>query len=132
MEKYYVYKHSDKGKVVYIGRGIKNRAWCIKNRSTKHVKLILKNLHKNIESIKVIKYFHNKMDACKYETELINKLKPKFNETWTQEYKYKIAMSNPRRRPVTYLGKKYNSLRECARMINKSTSFLIPRVTKFG
>ena len=29
MEKYYVYKHTDSGKVVYIGMGTKGRAWDI-------------------------------------------------------------------------------------------------------
>ena len=140
MDKYYVYKHTDRGKVVYIGMGVNGRAWEIYKRSPEHSEFIVKCLHKNISSIKIIKYFNNKKDAYTFEYELINKLKPKFNETWTQEYKNKISsirrkvivtqehkysrmVNQPLRKSIIYMGKKYNSVRECARInkINHST-----------
>jgi hypothetical protein len=154
MDKYYVYKHTDRGKVVYIGMGTKGRAWEVYKRSPEHSKFLVKCLHKNISSIKIIKYFDNKLDTYKYEAKLINYYKPKYNLTWTKAYKdsispkgrkvslatktkisesqkgekgfwygkkqseeikYKRMVSDPRREPITYLGKKYNSIRECCR-----------------
>ncbi len=91
MEKYYVYKHTDSGKVVYIGMGTKGRAWEVYKRSPEHSKFIIKCLHKRLSSIKVIKYFNNKLDTYKYETKLINYYKPKYNKTWTQAYKDSIS-----------------------------------------
>ena len=156
MDKYYVYKHTDRGKVVYIGMGTKGRAWEVKWRSPEHSKFLVKCLHKNISSIKIIKYFDNKLNTYKYETKLINYYKPKYNKTWTQAYKdsispnkgrkmslatktkiseslkgeksfwygkkryektkYKIMMNSLFRKPVVYMGKKYNSIRECSRI----------------
>jgi len=115
MDKYYVYKHTDRGKVVYIGMGTKARAWDIKFRSPEHSDYMINILHKKISSIKVVKYFDNKLDACKYENELIQKLKPKFNKTWTPEFIYKVSMNQPARKPVSYMNIKYNSINECSR-----------------
>ncbi len=133
MEKYYVYKHTDKDKILYVGMGSNGRAWQVNSRSTGHSKFLVKCLHKNISSIKIIKYFNNKSDAYRYEAKLISYYKPKYNKTWTQAYKnsvsskvfgrkvsletkHKLMMSNPNRRIVTYMGKKYNSLSECSRL----------------
>tara|TARA_B110000977_G_scaffold149364_1_gene189328 strand:+ start:53 stop:508 length:456 start_codon:yes stop_codon:yes gene_type:complete len=140
MKKHYVYTHSDKGKIVYVGKGSGGRAWDKIRKSSEHSKFIANILHKNISSIKIIKYFNDKMDAFKYENELIHKLKPKFNETWTQEHKNKISsirrnvivtpehkysrmINQPLRKSIIYMGKKYNSIRECSRInkINHST-----------
>tara|TARA_R110000744_G_scaffold371335_1_gene482266 strand:+ start:99 stop:620 length:522 start_codon:yes stop_codon:yes gene_type:complete len=155
MKKYYVYKHTDKDKVVYIGMGTNGRAWEVYKRSPEHSKFIVKCLHKNISSIEVIKYFNNKSDTYKYESKLINYYKPKYNKTWTQAYKdlisckgrkvslatiskisqsqkgekgfwygkkqpqemkHKRMISNNRRNIITFMGKTYNSIRECSRI----------------
>tara|TARA_B110000977_G_scaffold184015_1_gene247245 strand:+ start:383 stop:844 length:462 start_codon:yes stop_codon:yes gene_type:complete len=135
MKKYYVYKHTDKDKAVYIGMGSNGRAWQVNSRSANHSKFLVKCLHENISSIKIIKYFNNKSDAYRYEAELISYYKPKYNKTWTQAYKdsissnkgckghklsletkYKLMMNNPNRRIITYMNKKYNSLSECSRL----------------
>jgi len=159
MKKYYVYKHTDRGKVVYIGMGTKGRAWEVYKRSPEHSKFIIKCLHKRLSSIKVIKYFNNKLDTYKYETKLINYYKPKYNKTWTQAYKdlisskgigrkvsletrskisqsqkgekgfwygktqskktkYKRMINSPRRNNIIFMGKTYNSIRECSRITN--------------
>tara|TARA_R110000796_G_C14305119_1_gene405813 strand:+ start:162 stop:599 length:438 start_codon:yes stop_codon:yes gene_type:complete len=127
MEKYYVYKHTDRGKVVYIGMGTKDRAWVVHKRSDQHKRFMIQLFHNDILSIKVLKYFDNKKDALKYERQLINKYKPKFNKTWkisafwtgkkqSEETKYKRMLSDPRRVSINYMGKKYNSIRECSRL----------------
>jgi len=135
MDKYYVYKHTDRGKVVYIGMGTKGRAWEVYKRSPEHSKFLVKCLHKNISSIKIIKYFDNNLTWTKaYKDSISPKgrkvslaTKTKISESqkgekgfWygkkqSEEIKYKRMVSDPRREPITYLGKKYNSIRECCR-----------------
>ena len=40
MKKHYVYAHSDKGKIVYVGKGSGGRAWDKIRKSSEHSKFI--------------------------------------------------------------------------------------------
>lgn len=77
VDNHYVYKHVDKGEIVYIGKGTKERAWSSHTRFPQH-KDWVENCNA-FEDIQAIETNLTEKEATTLERALIHEIKPKFN-----------------------------------------------------
>lgn len=89
---YYVYKHVENDKVVYVGFGEGKRQFVRTYlRSEKHADWILAMLKKvGKDYSKIVKYFNEKSDALFFERLMIKKYQPKFNKYHIKDFKHTL------------------------------------------
>jgi len=77
--KYYVYKHIERGKEVYIGKGSHGRAWEQNRKINEHTQRMKRGLIK----VKIMASDLSEKEAFAIEGELIKIRQPKYNNYFT-------------------------------------------------
>lgn len=98
MKKYYVYAHLDKNKIVYVGFGFGMRLFNAHSRGKDHIKWLNTQSYKL--KFKIFKHFNIMIKAKRFERELIEKYKPKFNKEFNPNYIKPIIDFNHKNRSL--------------------------------